>query len=508
MIVVPAGAPREQRPGRLLAEILQDQFQVALPVVVGAAPEGRTPILVGLAAAPAVAAAIGRERHLPRPRGLPPPRRRPRRDRRGLRRARRALRRVVARAARAPLGQRQPRRAQGGGPRLAGAPHPLGARVPAGAGADAVRAPLPPRLPPPLQVQRPHPRGRRRHAPRHAPGDLDGLAAHGPRVVRARRDDAEDRRGHPARHREPLRRVAPRRGGRRRLRREGRRAPPRGVGRGPRPRDRARDPGALALVLHRLRPPRAGRGPGHGVAGLLLPVERGLVPRPLRRDGRVPRRAAAEARPHRPRRVARGRFLPALPRQGPGPPVRGGRAADPAPPRREGPRDVDVGRPPRGRPQPLREELVRGRLRALRAPGHGLRPRHPRRGDEGHPRHELVGRGGRRDLQASRVAVRDRQPAGHRREGLGGTDRARRGAGRRGLVVVRARGVPARQAPLPRGALQREPPVVGRGPRAARTRSPRWAAGSWRRGRSSPPHRRRRCARTRCASRCRTSAPS
>ena len=69
VIVVPAGAPDEQRPGRLLAEILQDQFQVALPVVVGAAPEGRTPILVGPAAAPAVAAAIGASAACPGPEG-------------------------------------------------------------------------------------------------------------------------------------------------------------------------------------------------------------------------------------------------------------------------------------------------------------------------------------------------------------------------------------------------------------------------------------------------------
>ena len=124
----------------------------------------------------------------------------------------------------------------------------------------------------------------------------DRLAAHRARVVRARRDDAEDRRGHPARHREPLRGLAATSGwaaARTSRRRTSARLA--AWAERPRPRDRARDPVALALVLHRLRAPRAGRGPGHGVARLLLPVERGVVPRPLRRDGRVPRRAAARS---------------------------------------------------------------------------------------------------------------------------------------------------------------------------------------------------------------------
>jgi len=47
VVVVPAGDLRAQWPGRLLAEIVADQFGVALPVAVGSAPEGRTPIVVG-----------------------------------------------------------------------------------------------------------------------------------------------------------------------------------------------------------------------------------------------------------------------------------------------------------------------------------------------------------------------------------------------------------------------------------------------------------------------------
>ncbi len=69
VIVVPAGPPRAQRPGRLLAEILQDQFQVALPVVVGQAPEDRTAILVGALSAPAVAAQLGSGATCPGPEG-------------------------------------------------------------------------------------------------------------------------------------------------------------------------------------------------------------------------------------------------------------------------------------------------------------------------------------------------------------------------------------------------------------------------------------------------------
>ena len=41
VIVVPPGEPRAQAPGRLLAEIVADEFGVVLPVVTGSAPEGR-----------------------------------------------------------------------------------------------------------------------------------------------------------------------------------------------------------------------------------------------------------------------------------------------------------------------------------------------------------------------------------------------------------------------------------------------------------------------------------
>jgi hypothetical protein len=57
-IVVPRGGARAQVPGRLLAELVADHFGVALPVAVGEAPEGRTPIVVGEAAG--VAAAVAR----------------------------------------------------------------------------------------------------------------------------------------------------------------------------------------------------------------------------------------------------------------------------------------------------------------------------------------------------------------------------------------------------------------------------------------------------------------
>ncbi len=57
-IVVPPGDARAQYPGRLLAELVADHFGVALPVAVGSAPDGRTPIVVGEASA--VAAAVAR----------------------------------------------------------------------------------------------------------------------------------------------------------------------------------------------------------------------------------------------------------------------------------------------------------------------------------------------------------------------------------------------------------------------------------------------------------------
>jgi hypothetical protein len=59
VIVVPAGDRRVQAPGRLLAELMEDEFGVALPIAVGEAPAGKTPILVGEAGAPLIAQAAG-----------------------------------------------------------------------------------------------------------------------------------------------------------------------------------------------------------------------------------------------------------------------------------------------------------------------------------------------------------------------------------------------------------------------------------------------------------------
>jgi hypothetical protein len=59
-IVVPPGDARAQFPGRLLAELVADHFGVVLPVALGSAPEGRTPIVVGEAPAGEVAAAVVR----------------------------------------------------------------------------------------------------------------------------------------------------------------------------------------------------------------------------------------------------------------------------------------------------------------------------------------------------------------------------------------------------------------------------------------------------------------
>ncbi len=47
VIVVPQGDPRAQFPGRLLANLIADQFHVPIPVTIGKAPEGKTPIVVG-----------------------------------------------------------------------------------------------------------------------------------------------------------------------------------------------------------------------------------------------------------------------------------------------------------------------------------------------------------------------------------------------------------------------------------------------------------------------------
>jgi hypothetical protein len=52
VIVVPAGDRKTQIPGRLLAELIADQFMVVLPVVEGKAPEGKTPVFVGEVSTP------------------------------------------------------------------------------------------------------------------------------------------------------------------------------------------------------------------------------------------------------------------------------------------------------------------------------------------------------------------------------------------------------------------------------------------------------------------------
>src|SRR5712692_9085639 len=59
VIVVPEGDTRTQAPGRLLAELIEDQFMVVIPVVVGKAPEDKTPIIVGEVSSPLVATAAG-----------------------------------------------------------------------------------------------------------------------------------------------------------------------------------------------------------------------------------------------------------------------------------------------------------------------------------------------------------------------------------------------------------------------------------------------------------------
>jgi len=60
VIVVPEGDERAQYPGRLLSELIQDEYMVPIPVVVGKAPEGKTKIVVGEISQSVVAAAAGR----------------------------------------------------------------------------------------------------------------------------------------------------------------------------------------------------------------------------------------------------------------------------------------------------------------------------------------------------------------------------------------------------------------------------------------------------------------
>jgi hypothetical protein len=58
-IVVPEGDDRAQAPGRLLAELIEDQFMVVIPVFVGQGPEGRTPVFVGQVASKLIAREAG-----------------------------------------------------------------------------------------------------------------------------------------------------------------------------------------------------------------------------------------------------------------------------------------------------------------------------------------------------------------------------------------------------------------------------------------------------------------
>jgi len=56
VIVVPEGDEKVQYPGRLLSEVIQDEYLVPIPVVVGKAPEGKIPVIVGEASQKIVAA--------------------------------------------------------------------------------------------------------------------------------------------------------------------------------------------------------------------------------------------------------------------------------------------------------------------------------------------------------------------------------------------------------------------------------------------------------------------
>jgi hypothetical protein len=60
VIVVPSGDRRAQLPGRLLADLLADQFGVVLPVAIDRAPDGRLALVVGTTADGVVAAAAAR----------------------------------------------------------------------------------------------------------------------------------------------------------------------------------------------------------------------------------------------------------------------------------------------------------------------------------------------------------------------------------------------------------------------------------------------------------------
>ena len=94
--------------------------------------------------------------------------------------------------------------------------------------------------------------------------------------------------------------------------------------------------------------------------------------------------------------------------------------------KREGDRDLDVGRPLRGRPQPLREAVVGGRRRPLREAGHRLGAGPHRGRDERDPHPQLVGPGGRRHVPEAGLALHRRQLRRQRGEGLAGPRRPQR----------------------------------------------------------------------------------
>ena len=258
-----------------------------------------------------------------------------------------------------------------------------------------------------------------------------------------------------------------------------------------------------------VRPPRAGRGPRHGVARLLLPVEPGVVPRPLRRawtststccgrgactsattsGGRAPSARAAAARTRAsstPRTCSQiQRHLDARRASRPGCGATTSWTATTAS-ARAGPRAASC--------------ATSGRTPPPRATGWP-----PRRATA--PRPQLVGRGGRRDLPEARAgrssSATSRAPTEK--------DWAGRVAARRRRWAARCRpGAPSRSSCSASCRSPRRssaPTCSGRAqPRAARRRSleqcgaPARGAAAARRDAAAVARRA-----TRCASRCWTS---
>ncbi len=335
-IVVPPGDARAQYPGRLLAELVADHFGVALPVAVGSAPDGRTPIVVGEASAVDRGGRTRRRHGARGRRGLPPLDRRGGRRHRGTRLPRRPLRRLFLRPARPPVGEAERRRAPGARARLALPARALGAPLPAGPRPARLRPPHHAGPAAPLQVQRDRPRGGRRHAAREPPRDQRRLEAHRRRVVRPRRDDGQAGRGDPPRDGAALRRLPPRGGGRRGVRGEGRRPQARRPRRPLRPRDRPRGPVAQPHLLHRLAPgatwPRTRRWRGRTRTAPRIPSPTAFSSTSSTSTSTCCGRSACTSAT-----TSGGRgLLPAMPRQGHGPSLRRGRPEDPPPPAEKG----------------------------------------------------------------------------------------------------------------------------------------------------------------------------